>query len=259
LLPHHVPLVPVPACTGNRTSAAVPCSLPQAASGGGGRSVAKGTGTKAATLELFSANALRRALGLNSDANNSASSTSAHANTSASSAEDVQAPRERKAAEKDNGGLEHAPKPLDYLLTVLTDVRRLPLPSYSDPFTLRWFPAQSPFAPALLSSKTELARFAAAERFLKLLLPRDASISQSLHVEHYAQTHSLATALNSASLLPRGAHMAIRHSRGREEARGLGACVCHCLGYSSIYIAPSDPAAFCLYRRSSLPSRTSPG
>ena len=189
LLPHHVPWVPVPAFPGNRTSAALPGSLSQAASGGGGRSVAQGTGTKAATLELFSANALRRALGLDSDANTSASSN-APANTSASGAEGVQAPREREAAEKDSGGLEHAPKPLDYLLTVLTDVRRLPLPSYSDPFTLLWFPAQSPFAPALLSSKTELARFAAAERFLKLLLPRDASISQSLNVEHYAQTHS---------------------------------------------------------------------
>ena len=184
-LPGHAPLVPVPTCPGSRTRASLPGSLPHAAPGGG--SVAQATGTKSATLELFSANALRRALGLDSDANTSANAN-AHTHTSASKAEEVQAQGGLKAAEKDSSGLEHVPRPLDYLLTVLTDVRRLPLPSYSDPFALRWFPAQSPFAPALLSSKGELARFAAAERFLKLLLPRDASISQSLHVEHNAQT-----------------------------------------------------------------------
>ena len=186
-LPHHAPLVPVPAYPGSRTRASLPGSLPHAASGSGGGSVAQATGAKSVTLELFSANALRRALGLDSDANTSANAN-AHTHTSASNAEEVQAQGGLKAAEKDSSGLEHVPRPLDYLLTVLTDVRRLPLPSYSDPFALRWFPAQSPFAPALLSSKGELARFAAAERFLKLLLPRDASISQSLHVEHNAQT-----------------------------------------------------------------------
>jgi hypothetical protein len=224
-LPHHAPLVPVPACPGSRTRASLPGSLPHAASGGGGGSVAQATGTKSATLELFSANALRRALGLDSDANTSKRPTLAtrhrgaakafsnaqarsSAHTSASSAEEVQVQGKLKAAEKDRGGLEHVPRPLDYLLTVLTDVRRLPLPSYSDPFALRWFPAQSPFAPALLSSKGELARFAAAERFLKLLLPRDASISQSLHVRalclNAPHLGALGTGLSSTRLRPQG-------------------------------------------------------
>jgi len=54
----------------------------------------------------------------------------------------------------------------DYLLKLLSDVWRLPLPSMSDPFALRWFEPGSPFAP----TTEELPRLRAAETALHRLV-----------------------------------------------------------------------------------------
>jgi len=78
-------------------------------------------------------------------------------------------------------------KPLDYVLTMLTDVRRLPLPCFSDPFAVRWLTRAAGVFEGSVTKPTnlgvpreEVARYERAEGELKQRLAREASVSPAL-------------------------------------------------------------------------------
>ena len=115
---------------------------------------------------------------------------------------------EREARAEKNTPLDSRARWLWQLLVVLTDVRRMPLPSFSDPCFARWFTraagvvegkevgAASRASPKAkggkdgappsvgarfgVASKEEAARYAAAERAAKQWLRQEASLSASL-------------------------------------------------------------------------------
>ena len=81
-------------------------------------------------------------------------------------------------------------RPLDYMLHILTDVRRLPLPCYSDPFALRWFSrAAGVFesnATALTNmgpARDEVSMYERAERTLKKYVAHASSVDTKLFDE----------------------------------------------------------------------------
>jgi len=89
-------------------------------------------------------------------------------------------------------------KPLDYILTVLVDVRRLPLPSFCDPFTIRWHTRAAGVygerAASLWAPKEEIARCERAEAVLKHILSLDVSLSASLLAQLSGFEHAVGTA-----------------------------------------------------------------
>ena len=75
---------------------------------------------------------------------------------------------------------------LNYLLKMGTDVCRLPLPTMSDPFFLRWFKGTE-FDAELTNSRSDVRRMMAAETAFKRLFTRE----QSLAIEAIESTVAL--------------------------------------------------------------------
>jgi len=155
------------------------------------------------TLSLFSPKALRRAVGMEEAAtaagNNGTATATASATSHATAGAIPHAPM--KLLEKPLDEPPRQPldaKPLDYILTVLVDVRRLPLPSFCDPFTIRWHTRAAGVygerAASLWAPKEEIARCERAEAVLKHILSLDVSLSASLLAQLSGFEHAVGTA-----------------------------------------------------------------
>lgn len=144
-------------------------------------------------IHLFSPKAMRRALG---HAMKPMGGEHDEASAPASAA-DAAGGESADADGDDEAGSSLDVRPLDYVLVVLTDVRRIPLPTYTDPCAARWFTkaagivegkdkvgrskgGSSGTGTHFTVSKEEAARYAAAEKSAKQWLKQEASLSASL-------------------------------------------------------------------------------
>ena len=124
---------------------------------------------------------------------------------------------------------------LNYLLKMCTDVWRLPLPTMTDPFFLRWF-QDSEYAAERTSAMSEVQRMMEAETILKRLLPH-ANVNSMAAVE---------TTISLQMTRPYATHLSLK-SPGRQMEAYAEATNWRVL--SAVLYPPDGPRAFAVMKR----------